>query len=82
MLSGAVHPVKRLLVENHLEMMLLRDLLHHYHEHHVLVDGLCGITEYGCTFELVRSHFIVTRLEKNAELVCLSLKIFHERAYP
>ena len=80
MLAGAVHTVKRLLVEYNLEMMLFCNLLHDNHQHHVLVYGLGGLTVHRSTLKLVRSHLIVPCLEQNTELVCLCLKILHECA--
>ena len=78
MLAGAVDSVKRLLVEDHLEMMFLSDFLHHNHQHHVLVDRLCRIAIHRSAFELVRSHFIMTCLQKYSQFICLCLKVFHE----
>ena len=81
MLSGTVHTVERLLVEDDLKMMFLSHFLHYNHEHHVLVDGFCSLTEHRSTFKLVGSHFIMPCLKKDTELICLSLKVLHERAH-
>ena len=81
MLSGTVHTVERLLVENDLKMMFLSHFLHYDHEHHVLVDGFCSLTEHRSAFKLVRSDLIMPCLKKNAELICLCLKILHEGAH-
>ena len=79
MLSGAVDSVKRLLVEDHLEMMFLSDFLHHDHQHHVLVYRLCRIAIHRSAFELVRRHLVMSCLKKDTKLICLCLKVFHER---
>ena len=81
MLSGTVHTVERLLVENDLKMMFLSHFLHYDHEHHVLVDGFCSLTEHRRAFKLVRSHLIMPCLKKDTELICFSLKVLHERAH-
>ena len=78
MLARAVHPVERLLMEDDLEVMLLRHFLHQDHKHHVLVDRRSGITEHRSTFELVGSHFVMPCLELYAQLVRLGLEVFHE----
>ena len=82
MLPGPVNPLKRLLVEEHLEMVPLGYFLHYDHEHHVLVDGLGRAAEHRSALELIWSHFVVPCLEKYAELVSLGLEILHEGAYP
>ena len=81
-LSGPVHPVERLLVENYFQMVLFRHFLHDDHQHHILVNRLGGAAEYGCTLELVRSDLIVPGLEQDTELVGLGLEILHESAHP
>ena len=68
-------------MEDHLEMMLLSNLLHDDHQHHVLVDRLCRIAVYRRTLELVRCHLVMSCLEHDAELICLGLEILHETAY-
>ena len=68
-------------MENHLQMMLLRNLLHENHEHHVLVDCLGSLTENRCTLKLVRRNLVVTGLQKDAKLICLGLEILHKVTY-
>ena len=67
-------------MENDLHMMFLSHLLHHNHKHHILIDSLCSLTENRRTLKLVRRHLVMSGLKKNSEFICLSLKVFHERA--
>ena len=80
MFAGTVHSVKRFLVENHLQVMFFRNLLHQNHQHHILVNCLCRLTEDRGTLELVWRNLVVAGLQENAEFVGLSLKILHKRA--
>ena len=80
-LSAAVHPLEGLLVENHLQVVFLRHLLHHNHQEHILVDGGGDFGKHGGAFKLVGSHFVMTGLERNAQLVGLGFKVFHEQGH-
>ena len=78
MFSGTIDPVKRLFMEYSLEMVFLGNFLHDDHKHHVLVDSLCRLTEYRSALKLVRCNLIMPCLKKDAEFICLCLKVFHE----
>ena len=78
MFSGTVDSIKWLLMEDDLQMMLLSNLLHYDHKHHILVYRLRCLTKQRSTFKLIRSNLIVTRLKENSKLVGLGLKILHK----
>ena len=78
MLSGTVDSIKRLLMEDDLQMMLLSNFLHYDHKHHILVYCLRCLTEQRSTFKLIRSDLIVTGLKENSKLVGFGLKILHK----
>ena len=81
MLAAAVDAVKRLLVENHLEMMLLGNFRHENHKEHVLVDRPGEFTEHRSALKLIGSHLIMPCLKLDAELVSLGLEVLHERLH-
>ena len=78
MLSGSVDTCEGLLVEEHLESMLLGDGLHEGHEDEVVIDGEVGLLEHGCDLELVGCDLVVPGLDGDSELVALELQVLHE----
>ena len=82
MLAASVDAVERLLMENHLEMMLLGYFRHENHQEHVLVDGPGHLAEYRRALELVRSHLVMPCLELDSKLVGFGLEILHEGLDP
>ena len=82
MLSGSVHTLERLLVEQYLEPMFLGDPLHEGHDHQVVIDGQVHLLIDRGKLELVGRDLVVPRLDRDTELVCLVLEILHECQYP
>ena len=78
MLSRTVHSIERLFMENYPEMVFFSHFLHKNHQHHVLIDSLCSLTEERSTLELIRSYLVMTCLKKNAQFVGFCLEILHE----
>ena len=77
-LSRTVDTVEGLLVQQHNETVLARDLVHHVHYHLVLVVGEVALPEDWSKFELVGSDLVVPGLQGNAEFVAFVLEILHE----
>ena len=62
--------------------VLTSNLLQDAHGEHLVIAGKVGRLEERCKLELGRSHLVVTRLGRNAELVQSLLRIRHERLHP
>lgn len=72
-LSGAVHALERLLVEEDLELMAMSNLVERFHKDEIVVHGNNGLFEDGCHFKLIRGDFIVAGLDGDSNLVQLKL---------
>ena len=77
-LAAAVDALKRLFVEDDLQVMPFGDLLHHNHQQHILVYGLRDFTEERDALELPRSDLVMPGLQWNAKPICLRFEILHE----
>ena len=82
MLTAAIDSLERLLVQQHTERVTARYLTHHGHQQQVVVIGQIGFFENRGHLELVRSHFVVSRLDRNAQLVTLVFEILHKGHHP
>ena len=82
MLSASVDAGKRLLVEEDLEVMFGGDIPHHGHQKQVMVHCDIDFLKLWSTFELVRSHFIMPGLDRNAQSVGRIFKILHKGLHP
>ena len=82
MLAAAVNPFERLLVQQYAERVTTRYLTHHGHQQQVMVIGQIGFLENRGHLELIRSHFVVSRLDRNTQLVTLVFEILHKGHHP
>ena len=81
MLTGTVHTVEGLLVQEHYETVLAGDAVHQVHDNLVLVVGQVGLAIDGRQFKLVGRHLVVAGLERNAQTVAGNLQITHESGH-
>ena len=77
-LPGSVDAREGLLVQEHLEPVLLRGGLHEGHQLQVVVDGEVGLLVHGGDLELVRGDLVVPGLDGDPELVSAELQVLHE----
>ena len=77
-LSGAVDPGERLLVEKDDKTVLAGDLVHQVHHQLVLVIGQIGLPEDRGKLELIGRHLVVPCLQRNTKTVAGDLKVAHE----
>ena len=77
-LAGTIQAGKRLLVEEHPEVVALCHALQQVHEEQVVVVGQVGLLKYGRHLELVRRHLVVAGGDRDAQFVGLALELLHE----
>ena len=77
-LARTVDAVERLLVEQHLEAVLVGHALHERHEQHVVVHGEVGLLEDRSALKLVGGHLVVACLYRYAKFESLDLEVLHE----
>ena len=77
-LAAAVDPVEGLFVEDDLQVVLFRNLVHNDHQQHILVNRPGRLTEDRRTLELIGSHLVMTGGKLDAQLVGLGLEILHK----
>ena len=81
-LARAVHPGKRLLVQQARQPVFRRHPLQRLHHHHLVVGGDVGVLEHRRNLILARRDFVVARLHRHAHAVELGLGLVHERHHP
>ena len=72
-LARTVDAAERLLVQEAVKAVPLGDFLQHGHHELVVVDGEVGRFEHRGDLVLARSHFVMVRADRNAELVEFAL---------
>ena len=82
MLSASVNAGKRLLVEENLEVVLDGNLAHHRHQQKVVINRNIGLLELRRALELVRSHLVVTCLDRYAKPVGGVFEVLHKLLDP
>ena len=77
-LARAVDALEGLLVEQHAELVAARNLVHDGHQQLVVVVGKVDLLVDRSQLELIGSHLVVARLDRNAQLQALILEVLHE----
>ena len=65
-------------MQQELEVVTTCNLLHHLHQHQVVIVRQVGLLEYRRTLKLVGCHLIVPGGHWNAQLVGLQFELLHE----
>ena len=80
--SRTVEPLKRLFMEQDLEIVLLAHPLHRLHQHHVMIDGYIGLLVDRSYLELIECHLIVPRFHRNTQLHALLFQVAQVLQHP
>ncbi len=78
-LARAVDALEGFLVQQHAEIVAARDLIHDCHQQLVVVVGQIDLLVDRSQLELVGRHFVVARLQRDAEHQAFVFEIAHER---
>ena len=81
-LAGAVDSFEGFFVEQHVEVVAARNLVHHRHQEQIVVVGKVKFLIYGSQLELVGRHLVVACLGGYAQGVAFDFQIKHESFYP
>ena len=80
-LTRAVNALERLFVKQYAETVTPRHLAHQRHDEQVMVVREIALLVHGCQLELIRGHFVVPRLDRDAEPECFDFEFFHESSH-
>ena len=72
-LARTVNALEWLFVEQHAEAVVASHLLHQRHDEHVVIHCQITFFVYWSQLKLVRSHLVVTSLNRNTQFECLNL---------
>ena len=65
-------------MQQELEIVTACNLLHHFHQHQVVVVRQVGLLKYRRALKLVGRHLVVPRSHWNAQLVRLQFELLHK----
>lgn len=78
MFARTVHAAVWLLVQQYGKVVFAGDTFHQVHYQLVVVVGKVGVFKYGGQLKLVGSHFVMTCLDGNTQLVTFYFQFFHK----